>query len=217
MLVSGNNVDPTTIITAFGTGSGGSGTYTINLSQAIVNSTTMTGLLTKFQEITFEEPLTGPSPDWVIDPNKKHFSSMKSGWYLMTYKLDLRTNSDSNFDYTRAAASLMVLKAGNWVQVSGSGSAAQAPDTIHQYSISNTILVEYTAGEEMAMQWWAGYYTGTVPILQTTTAGLSVGPNNTTNPEKPWIPAVFQPDGSLYDPYKESMASLVITRIVDTS
>ena len=180
----------------------------------------MTGILTEFQEIEFEQPLTGPPGfDWVIigGSGNKRFSSTKSGWYLMTYKLDIRTNSVSNFNYTRAAASIMVLKAGNWVQVPGSGSAAQAPDTIHQYSISNTILVEYTAGEEMAIQWWAGYYNGTGPILQTTTVGLSIGPNNTTNPEKPWIPGVFRPDGTLYDPFEESIASLVITRIVDTT
>jgi hypothetical protein len=144
-------------------------------------------------------------------------SSTTSGWYLMTYKLDLRTNAGSNYTYTRAATSLMIFDGTNWKDITGSSSAAQAPETVHQYSISNTVLVKYTANQLISLQWWAGYYSGTTATLQTDSVGLSVGPLNSAANERPWIPATYDPDGIPYDQYNEAVASLVITRIVDTN
>jgi len=286
MILTGSGITNTTQITAFGTGSGGIGTYIVNPSQTVA-STTITGLYTQFQEVAFEQTPSGPPGfDWNIVPatasftgsitgttltvtavstgtiipgltisgtgitpgtyitangtgtgglgtytvsvsqsvasttingQNTRFQGTTSGWYLMTYKLDIRTNSPSNFNYTRAAAALMMLNGSDWKEIPGSGSAAQAPDTIHQYSISNTVLFEYTSGDQIALQWWTGYYSGSPAALQTSTSGLSVGPNNTISSEIPWIPGVFNPDGTIYDSYQEATASLVITRIVDTS
>jgi hypothetical protein len=146
----------------------------------------------------------------------------------MTYKIDIRTNTTNDYQYTRAASALMKSPnpAGPWQQITGSGSAAQAPENIHQYSISNTVLVFYTKGDLLALQWWAGYYTppygGTAIKLVENTIGLSVGPYSTYDPfpptspanEIPWIPGFFNP-GPTNNNYVEATASLVITRIVD--
>ena len=294
MLITGTGVTAGTQIYDFGTGTGGTGTYVVNTSQT-ASSTTMTGNLSQFQEITFEQTQIGPGTDWsvvdsadftgyiiyggatgltgtlnitsmtsgavdvgmiisgsgvvvgtqitgfgtglgntgsyVVAPGQTmgssgapipmsvtntRFKSTTSGWYLITYKIDIRASATGSFSNMRAAAALMMMPNGGstWVEVTGSGSAAQAPATNHQYSISNTILVQYTAGDTIALQWWAGYYTNTT--LSTTVVGLSLGPD-ASPAELPWIPGVFNPDGSIYDPYKEAIASIVITRIVQTS
>ena len=116
------------------------------------------------------------------------FSSTSSGWYLITYKFDIRINSGITADNCRGAAALML----DNLQVPGSGTAAQAPDNNHQYSISNTVLVQYAAGQKLGLQWWAGYYSGTT--LQTSVAGLSIGPDASAG-ETPWVPAAFNPVG----------------------
>lgn len=194
LTLSGTGVASGTVITYLGSGTGGTGTYTVSISQTVASTT-------------------------ITATSNARYSSTTSGYYLMTYKIDIRTNGTGvTANYTRAAAALMMSSGGNWTEVTGSGSAAQAPDTIHQYSISNTILVPYTAGDLIALQWWAGYYnpsSNSALILANT--GLSVGPNNTASNEIPWIPSSFNPDGTPYDQYKEATASLVITRIVDTS
>jgi hypothetical protein len=138
-----------------------------------------------------------------VKNNDQEFQGTNSGWYLITYKLDLRTNSPSSFNHTRAAAALLLDNA----EVVGSGSSAQAPDTIHMYSISNTVLVYYTAGQVLSLQWTAAYYNGS-NVKQSTITGLSVGPNDPT-----FINSVFNPVNS--STYQEATASLVITRIVD--
>ncbi|MEI7986395.1 MAG: hypothetical protein WCI55_12280 [Armatimonadota bacterium] len=161
-----------------------------------------TGTHNDFQQVAFEQPIIGPGTDWTA-LNNFELQGTKTGWYLVTYKLDLRTNSPSNFDHTRAAAALLIDNA----EVKGSGSTAQAPDTIHMYSISNTVLVYYTAGQVLSLQWTAAYYNNS-GVKQASIAGLSVGPN-TPN----FINSTFNPVNA--STYEEATASLVITRIVN--
>lgn len=176
---------------------------------------TMTGMTNdKFQAVAFEQtPVGPPGSGWSVvgGSSNTQFTCTQSGWYLMTYKVDVRTNSagvSPTPDYTRAAAALMK----NNMEITGSGSAAQAPDTSHMYSISNTVLVQYTAGENIGVQWWMGYYSSSSGgTLIPSVTGLSLGPNQT-----PWITADFDPSTPVVDPFVEAMASLVITRIVST-
>lgn len=175
------------------------------ISSIFLYSTTSqpkTGTSNQFQQVSFEKPIIGPGLDWVKN-NNQEFQGVNSGWYLVTYKLDLRTNSTSDFNHTRAAAALML----NNAEVVGSGSTAQAPDTIHMYSISNQVLLYYTAGQVLSLQWTAAYYNNS-GVKQSTTSGLSIGPN-----EANFISSVFNPVNS--STYEEAVASLVITRIVN--
>ena len=163
-----------------------------------------TGTASQFQQVQLEQPIIGPGTDWVA-LNNYEFQGSDSGWYLMTYKLDLRTNDPYSGDqHTRAAAALML----DDVQVIGSGSSAQAPDTIHMYSISNTVLVYYTAGQVLSMQWTASYYNSS-NVQQSGVSGLSIGPNASG-----FINSTFNPVAS-GSTYQEATAALVITRIVN--
>jgi hypothetical protein len=230
--IFGTGVAANTVITSWNAVlNDGTGSYNINIAQNL-GSRAMTGIYTLFQEVSFEQAPLGPGAingDWTIaNPGvgvtkNTQFTGESSGWYLMTYKIDLRTNSPNNYLYTRAASALVQSpsNSGPWQQITGSGSAAQAPDTNHQYSISNTVLVFYTKGDLLALQWWAGYYNAS-SILQLPTTGLTLGPYSVYDPyppttpatEIPWIPGNFSP-GPAQNIYAEATASLVITRIVD--
>lgn len=144
------------------------------------------------------------------------------GYYLITYKLDIHTNSvgvSPAPDHTRAATVLTL----DGVAVEGSCSAAQAPDTIHMYSISNTILVKYITGSKLSLWWWACYFSSTPPTIGTqisppNVVGLSIGPgriqpgNTTTITNSQWIQGLL-PTVQVPNPPMEATASMVITRI----
>ncbi len=154
----------------------------------LINNTTP-----QFEEIMFEQPIIGPGTDWVQDPPAQNFtfSSSNSGWYLITYKFDIRAaDGTANGNTMRGAAALVL----DGLQVPGSGSAAESPyGNNHQYSISNTVLVKYTAGQKLGLQWWAGVYNGTGNnTLLTGVTGLSIGADASGN-ELPWIPAQLNP------------------------
>jgi len=155
--------------------------------------------------VSFEQPIIGPATNWAAVPatNNTLFASSSAsdnGWYLITYKVDIRTSGPDTS--MRAAAALII----NGAEVTGSGTSAQAPDTNHQYSISNTVLVQYTVGDQLGVQWWAANYTGTTI---TNATALSVGPNP-SGAETPWIDATLDPSGA----FTEATAAVVITRIV---
>ncbi len=161
--ITGTGIVPGTIIQSQTSGTpGGSGVYVVN------NMQTQT---------------LGSVPFDTLQYNT--FSSNSSGWYLITYKFDIRASGAGNV--MRAGAALLL----DNIQVPGSGTAAQSPATVHQYSIANTVLVQYTAGQKLALQWWAGLYS-TFTTLQTTVVGLSIGPNASTV-ESPWVPSQLSP------------------------
>ena len=115
------------------------------------------------------------------------FASPNSGWYLINYKFDVRVGYTSpQTGNCRGAAALTL----NGFQVVGSGAVSQAPnDNEHQYTISNAVLVNYTGGQQLGLQWWSGTYSNdSSASLNTSVAGLSIGPNPSPT-EWPWIPA----------------------------
>lgn len=156
---------------------------------------------TVFQYVVLENHI-GPSIDWdPVDPlTNIEFTSHNGGWYLMTYKLDIRTQGGLT-NTTRAAAALVL----DGVQIQGSGSTAQAPEGNHMYSISNTVLVNYAPMQKLSLQWWARAYSGTTPQP----GNITLGPN-----QDPFITGTLLPNNN---PYTEAVASLVITRIVDSA
>jgi hypothetical protein len=148
-----------------------------------------------------------------------------NGYYLVTYKLDIHTNAyasgyDNMISHTRAASVLTL----DGTAVPGSVSAAQAPDNIHMYSISNTVLVQYTAGQNLSLYWWSEYFNNASSssavgvALPFTVRGLSLGPGylnlstNTITTNNQWILGLL-PTAQAPNPPMEATASLVITRI----
>ena len=168
---------------------------------------------TEFQPVILDcgpigSPIGPQGSNWIFldpGPTQSQLATTDIGWYLITYKMDLRTQGNVASDTTRAAG---VLTIGNGPsnEVLASMSTAQAPDTNHMYSISNTILVNYDIPlEPLRLQWYMQYFTGGTP--QTITSGLSLGPDQT-----PWIDGTTAPSFTAIP--MQTNASLVITRIV---
>ena len=153
-------------------------------------------------------PIGPPGSNWFFldpGPTQSQLATTDTGWYLITYKIDLRTQGNAGADTSRAAG---VLTIGNLPvnEVLASQSTAQAPDTNHMYSISNTVLVNYSVPlAPLRLQWFMQYYTGIVPVLNTT--GLFLGPNQPS-----WITGTTAPTFS--NTPMQTNASMVITRIV---
>jgi len=138
------------------------------VQQAIVSPTA-------FQRVALEMGPNGPvGTTWVSNPGKTGFIGSQTGWYLITYKIDLRSGFSNTPNTTNGGAVLTV----NNVQVSGSGTLVTAPHTNHIYTISNTILLNYTAGQTLALLAWANQsdaeigepssFTGTLPVTGVT-------------------------------------------------
>lgn len=118
------------------------------------------------------------------------FRGTVSGWYLLTYKVDLRSGFSGLHQpsATNGASALTI----NGIQVQGSQTIVSAPETNHIYTITNTVLYNYTAGDNIALWVWANASTAQVgdTILNAPTGPTLNGANVT-----------------------EATASMIITRI----
>jgi hypothetical protein len=169
-----------------------------------------------YQDVVLELP-TGtvigpPTSTWSrFGAGNVAFQTTSAGYYLLTSTTEIRTNGTSPANSTRGSVAIMrsVDSGVSFSSVNGSIRSLQAPDTNHEYSISNTVLVHLNAGDVIKLMWWAGYFSGaTNDTAEPALAGLSIGPNVT-----PWITTLFPPaenDAEIPVPVN---ASLVLTRI----
>jgi hypothetical protein len=110
-----------------------------------------------FQYVTFENPLIGPiGSGWTSAIQSGYtqpttFIVPSSGFYLLTYKLDVRSggrqipnNTDCSTVLTR-----------NGIEIAGSATLVEAPDVNHIYTISNTVLVDLTVGDQISLLFWS--------------------------------------------------------------
>lgn len=127
MVVSGSGITAGTRITAFGTGSGGTGTYTVNTSQE-VSSTTITGNLPS--QITFAE----------------------AGLYNIQFSIQF-INADSNFHST----SVWFRKNGSDIADSNSEFSIPAKhgSTDGRLTAALNFFVELAAGDYIEVMWSA--------------------------------------------------------------
>jgi len=185
------------------------------ISSAFVWAATSQGKTgNNFQPVIFDclpgGNILGPTgSNWVfLDVEQTQLGTPDVGSYLITYKLDLRTQSGPGADSTRAAGVLTLGDTGP-NEVLASMSTAQAPDATHMYSVSNTVLLDYNIpNAPLRLQWYMQYYSGTTPIVST--AGLTLGPD-----EIPWIIGTTAP--AFTDVPMQTNASMVISRLVDTT
>ena len=110
-----------------------------------------------FQYVTFENPLIGPvGSGWTSAIQSGYtqpttFIVPSSGFYLLTYKLDVRSGggqSPSNTD-----CSTVLTRNGN--EIVGSATLVEAPEVNHIYTISNTVLVDLTVGDRISLLFWS--------------------------------------------------------------
>ena len=179
---------------------------------------------------------TGTSPGaytTIYNPGTTGTSS--SGYYQVAYKIDVRTNA-TVYDIGTATARVATLLTltnplgGNPTELPGTVTVAEAPNEDHQYSLSNTVLINYTQGYYLTLYWWGAYWAGSTggtyegnANVNTITLGPNVNSDIVTS-NNTWM---FQSNSNSHittlatrSPNNnspiEATASLIITRITYT-
>jgi hypothetical protein len=126
----------------------------------------------------------------ITDPSFNHptaFVVPSSGFYLLTYKIDVRSGGNL-IPGNNSDCATVLTRNGN--EISGSSTLVEAPETNHIYTISNSILVNLSLNDHISLLFWSG------------DIGSHIGdPSNLTGK---------LPNGSTP---KESTASIVFTKI----
>ena len=76
-----------------------------------------------------------------------------NGYYLLTYKLDVRSGGGSSPASSTECSSLLTQ---NGVEIKGSCTLVEAPESNHIYTISNTVLAELFTGDIISLLFWSG-------------------------------------------------------------
>jgi hypothetical protein len=146
--------------------------------------------ITQFQLVTFNKPQVGPTGSaWTSTIESGYtspttFKCPKSGWYLLTYKLDIRSGQiNAPTDRTNSASVLLR----NNIELAGSTSMTEAPGDRHIYATSNTILCQLAANDLIQLAFWGSDMDAHIgePSLLTTTykptlPGTTIVPSEAT-------------------------------------
>ena len=132
--------------------------------------------VTTFQYVTFDNAPIGPTGSgWTSSTqagysNPTNFIVPSNGFYLLTYKLDVRSGGNQTPNYTDCATVLIR----NGAQIPGSTTLVEAPEAGHIYTISNTVLVNLSTNDSISLLFWSndlgshigdpGYLTGKLPV-----------------------------------------------------
>lgn len=113
--------------------------------------------ITNFQYITFEKPLIGPGVGWTTSKqpgysNTTDFIVPLSGFYLLDYKVDVRSGEGSSPNSSNNSATGLTR---NGVQIDGSFTLVEAPEENHIYTLANTILAHLDVGDKIALVFWS--------------------------------------------------------------
>jgi hypothetical protein len=151
--------------------------------------------ITSFVPVSFELPAVPIAPvgnTWTRNANNIDFSSPQIGYYLITYKIDVRSGGVGSTD-AATTLSLSPSTSGPWTQVLGSATLVEAPVDNHIYTISNTVLLNYSIANQFVRLWfWSN------------DSGTHIGDTALLTGTLPNTPPTSVP---------EATASLVITRI----
>ena len=130
-----------------------------------------------FQYVTFENAPTGPSGfGWTTSIQSGYtqvtdFIAPATGWYLLTYKLDVRSGGNLSPTSNTDASSVLTR---NGIQIAGSATLVEAPESNHIYTISNTVLASLTISDNISLMFWSSdpgtrignpsFLTGKLPV-----------------------------------------------------
>jgi hypothetical protein len=133
--------------------------------------------IVNFQYVTFNIPPIGPiGSGWTtftqpLYSNPTNFIVPSIGYYLLTYKLDVRSGGGQSPNSNTNCATVLTK---NGIQIPGSTTLVEAPETNHIYTISNTVLVNLLLGDSIALLFWSndigsrigdsGQLTGKLPV-----------------------------------------------------
>jgi hypothetical protein len=139
------------------------------------------------QNVSLEQtPIGPPGSTWSIGGGNTNMTSTASGSYLVNYRIDYFSGNGD----LQAASSAGVYLTLNNALVPGSGTLVIQPDANHQYTISNTVIMNYTAGQNLNLR----FITNLSPL-----ASASLGST--------------KPGNAGWATFQESVATIVITRI----
>ena len=114
--------------------------------------------ITKFQYVTFEKPLIGPSGSgWTTTTqsgytNPTNFIVPANGFYLLTYKIDVRSGGNSSPTSNNDSSTVLTV---NGQVIPGSTTLVEAPQENHIYTISNTVLCDLSMNDSVALLFWS--------------------------------------------------------------
>ena len=84
--------------------------------------------------------------------NPTAFIVPESGFYLLTYKLDVRSGGGS-LPITSTNGATVLTRNGN--VIAGSSTLVEAPESNHIYTISNTVLVDLLINDNISLMFWS--------------------------------------------------------------
>lgn len=114
--------------------------------------------ITNFQYVTFEKPQIGPSGSgWVTSTQPGYaaptsFTVPTSGFYLVDFKVDVRSGSGSSPSSNNNSALAATV---NGVQIPGSVTLVEAPESNHIYTLANTVLCHFNTGDIISLMFWS--------------------------------------------------------------
>jgi hypothetical protein len=112
----------------------------------------------KFQYVYFENAPIGPvGSGWTTFTdasfsNPTAFIVPESGFYLLTYKLDVRSGGGT-LPITSTDGATVLTRNGN--AIPGSSTLVEAPESNHIYTISNTVLVDLDLNDQISLMFWS--------------------------------------------------------------
>jgi hypothetical protein len=111
-----------------------------------------------FQYVYFENTPIGPvGSGWTTTtqptyPSPTNFIVPATGYYLLTYKLDVRSGGGQSPSSSTRCSTVLTK---NGIQISGSATLVEAPESNHIYTISNTVLASLTLNDSIALMIWS--------------------------------------------------------------
>jgi len=111
-----------------------------------------------FQYVMFEKtPFVKVTGGWSMTVEQgytspTHFIVPADGVYLIAYKVDVRSTNISGLISSVDSATVLTK---NGEQIGGSASLVEFPLGNRQYMISNTVMIEASAGDKIALLFWS--------------------------------------------------------------
>lgn len=137
-----------------------------------------------FQYVIFENTPIGPTGSGWTSTTQPGYSAPtnfivpSNGFYLLTYKLDVRSGGNQTPNNTDCSTVLTR----NGIQINGSATLVEAPEENHIYTISNTVLTNLSLGDNVSLLFWSsdlGTHIGDPSFLKGKLPG-GVVPNEAT-------------------------------------
>jgi hypothetical protein len=114
--------------------------------------------VSKFQYVTLNQGPIGPIGSGWTSSTEPGYNAPTSfivptdGFYLLTYKLDVRSGGGSSPSNNTSCSTVLIQ---NGVEIKGSCTLVEAPESNHIYTISNTVLAFLRKSDVLSLMFWS--------------------------------------------------------------